>query len=73
MAAVSWPGVEFVRDLGEPCWGVDGEVAVLGEVLAQQTVCVLVAAALPGRVRLAKFPRGNQSSTRAMVALDKRY
>ena len=46
--------VEFPRDRVELGSSVDAEIGVPGEVLAEQAVAVLVAAALPGAVRIAE-------------------
>ena len=46
--------VQLVRDRGQVLRGVPGQGRALGEVLAQQPVGVLVAAPLPGRVRVAE-------------------
>ena len=52
--AFSGPAVEFGGDRVQVGGAVHGQVAALREVLAQQAVGVLVAAALPGRVRVAE-------------------
>jgi hypothetical protein len=46
--SLSGPVVELVGDVVQVAGAVGGQVAALGEVLAQQAVGVLVAAALPG-------------------------
>src|SRR5512134_3460956 len=46
--------VEFPCDRVERGAGIDAEVGVPGEVLAEQAVAVLVAAALPWAVRIAE-------------------
>lgn len=48
-----WAAVELVGDRAEMFGGADGQVRALREVLPEQTVCVLVRAALPGREGLA--------------------
>ena len=48
------PAVQLVRDRGQVRRAVPGQGGALGEVLAQQPVGVLVAAPLPGRVRVAE-------------------
>ena len=48
-------GVEFVGDGVELGLGDGGEVRALGKILAQQTVGVFVAAALPGAVGIAEI------------------
>ena len=48
------PGVELGGHFFQVLPAVHGKVGALGEVLAQQPVGVLVAAALPGRVRVAE-------------------
>src|ERR1700733_16057462 len=50
--ALAGPVVELVFDVLELGGGVRAEVGALGEVFAQQPVDVLVAAALPGCVRV---------------------
>src|ERR1700709_1460708 len=50
----SGAAVEAGGDLGEFLGSVDCEVGALGEVLAQQSIGVLVRAALPGRARVAE-------------------
>src|SRR5208337_2666776 len=52
--AFSGPVVEFGGDLVQLGFAVHGQVAALREVLAQQAVGVLVAAALPRLVRVAE-------------------
>src|SRR6266545_4977261 len=51
---LAWTAVECERDGGELVGAVSAEVGAPGEVLAQQAVGVLVAAALPGAVRVAE-------------------
>jgi hypothetical protein len=50
--AGTWPVVEFVGDVADLLVGGLAQVGSLGEVLPQEPVGVLVAAALPGRVRV---------------------
>jgi hypothetical protein len=45
---LAWPVVEAFCDGLQILDGVGGQVAALGEVLAQQAIGVLVGAALPG-------------------------
>ena len=51
------PGVEAQGDLVEFVLTVDRQVRALGQVLTQQAVGVLVAAALPGAVRVGEVDR----------------
>src|SRR5260370_18762402 len=51
---LAWSGVECERDGGEFVGAVAAEVGALREVLAEQPVGVLVAAALPGAVGVAE-------------------
>jgi hypothetical protein len=44
--------IETHRDLIEMSLRVDGQVGPLGEVLSQQAVCIFIAAALPGTLRI---------------------
>src|SRR6516225_2406539 len=48
------PAVQLLRHRGQLARAVPGQGRALGEVLAQQPVGVLVAAPLPGRVRVAE-------------------
>src|SRR3954453_22885693 len=50
----AWAAVELGGDRVERGLAVSGEVAAFGQVLAQETVCVFVAAALPRRGRVAE-------------------
>ena len=52
------PGVQLRRDRVQVLFAVHGQVGALGEVLAQQPVGVLVAAPLPGRMRIAEVDVG---------------
>ena len=58
--AFAGPVVEFVFDFLQLGGGVRAEVGALGEVFAQQPVDVLVAAALPGRVRVGEVDAGRR-------------
>src|SRR5690606_833664 len=49
--------VERVLDHGQLRAADDAQIGALGQVLAEQAVGVLVAAALPGRVRVAEVDR----------------
>ena len=51
------PGVETQGDLVELVLAVDRQVRALGQILTQQAVGVLVAAALPGAVRVGEVDR----------------
>jgi hypothetical protein len=53
----AWSAVERVRDRLEVVAGVPGEVGAPGEVLAKQSVGVLVRPALPGALRVAEVDR----------------
>src|SRR5690348_8656438 len=48
--ASSWPVVEFVGDLVQVALGPPAQIGAFREVLAEQTVGVLVGATLPRRV-----------------------
>lgn len=50
-------GIEAERDLIEILLTVDGQIRALGKVLAQQAIGVLVAAALPGALRITEVDR----------------
>jgi len=52
--------VEFVLNREQVLRGVNAQVGALGEVVAQQAVCILVRAALPGRVGVAEVDRRAQ-------------
>ena len=54
----SWPLVELVFDRLNLSFGELGEVAALGEVLAQEAVEIFIAAALPSGVWLSEVARG---------------
>ena len=55
LEGLSGAAVELGGDLVQFGLGVDGEVGAFGQVLAQQPVGVLVAAALPRAVRIAEI------------------
>ena len=48
----AWASIEAEGDLIKVILTVDGQIRSVGEVLAQQTIRVLVAAALPGALRI---------------------
>ena len=48
----AWAIIEAEGDLIKVILTVDGQIRSVGEVLAQQTICVLVAAALPRALRI---------------------
>jgi hypothetical protein len=54
---LAWSTVELIDDVKYLFGGVQREVGLLREVLAQQPVRVLVAAALPGTVGVAEVDR----------------
>src|SRR6185437_10528865 len=60
--------VELVGDVLELGGGPDAEVGALGEVLAEQAVDVLVAAALPGGVRVGEVDADAGGLGDALVA-----
>src|SRR5664280_836336 len=62
------PAVELTGNLVEIPPGVDREVGALGEVLTQETVGVLVGAALPRAARIAEVD-GHAGSHRELVML----
>ena len=55
--ALTWPDVQFVGNRIQLLLAVHRQIRALRQVLADQSVDVLVAAALPGAVRVAEVDR----------------
>src|ERR1022692_912629 len=51
---LTWPGVQLVDDLGDMLDCVDGEIGALREILACQTIEILIRTALPRAASLGK-------------------
>lgn len=51
---LAWPFIELASYFVQVCLGEDRQVCPLGEVLPQQSIGVLIGAALPGALRIAE-------------------